>query len=140
MFHVYCQLLSHVYLYLLSHVYIYFQRIVSGTVSFEDVHFSYPSRSKVPILQGLNLSVETGQTLALVGSSGCGKSTSIQLIERFYDPKQGKVVRKNTKYESISGTSNKYQKLMFSNAITNEIRQLSRLTLNICIHSYPRIL
>ncbi|KAM4579986.1 ATP-dependent translocase ABCB1 [Odontesthes bonariensis] len=63
-----------------------------GNVSFEGVKFNYPSRPDVPILQGLNLKVKKGETLALVGSSGCGKSTTIQLLERFYDAKEGKVV------------------------------------------------
>ncbi|XP_035989695.1 ATP-dependent translocase ABCB1-like isoform X1 [Fundulus heteroclitus] len=63
-----------------------------GNVSFEDVKFNYPSRPDVPILRGLNLSVKKGETLALVGSSGCGKSTTIQLLERFYDPRDGRVV------------------------------------------------
>uniref|UniRef100_A0A3Q2PIR9 ABC-type xenobiotic transporter n=1 Tax=Fundulus heteroclitus TaxID=8078 RepID=A0A3Q2PIR9_FUNHE len=63
-----------------------------GNVSFEDVKFNYPSRPDVPILRGLNLRVKKGETLALVGSSGCGKSTTIQLLERFYDPRDGRVV------------------------------------------------
>uniref|UniRef100_A0A667Z1D1 ATP-binding cassette, sub-family B (MDR/TAP), member 4 n=1 Tax=Myripristis murdjan TaxID=586833 RepID=A0A667Z1D1_9TELE len=63
-----------------------------GNVRFEAVRFNYPSRSDVPILQGLNLKVSKGETLALVGSSGCGKSTTIQLLERFYDPREGTVM------------------------------------------------
>ncbi|XP_037532573.1 ATP-binding cassette, sub-family B (MDR/TAP), member 4 [Nematolebias whitei] len=63
-----------------------------GNVSFEDVKFNYPSRPDVPILQGLKLKVKKGETLALVGSSGCGKSTTIQLLERFYDPREGRVL------------------------------------------------
>uniref|UniRef100_A0A3Q2ZN91 ATP-binding cassette sub-family B member 5 n=1 Tax=Kryptolebias marmoratus TaxID=37003 RepID=A0A3Q2ZN91_KRYMA len=62
-----------------------------GNVSFKDVKFNYPSRPDVPILQGLKLKVKKGETLALVGSSGCGKSTTIQLLERFYDPREGTV-------------------------------------------------
>lgn len=60
-------------------------------ITFEDVFFNYPSRKDVKILQGLNLKIHHGETVALVGSSGCGKSTVIQLIQRFYDPEGGKV-------------------------------------------------
>ncbi|XP_071591272.1 ATP-dependent translocase ABCB1 isoform X2 [Heliangelus exortis] len=63
-----------------------------GNVTIKDVAFNYPNRPEVKILQGLNLQVEKGQTLALVGSSGCGKSTVIQLLERFYDPLDGQVL------------------------------------------------
>ncbi|XP_030639390.1 ATP-dependent translocase ABCB1 [Chanos chanos] len=63
-----------------------------GNVCFEDVRFNYPTRPAVPVLQGLRLKVKKGQTLALVGSSGCGKSTTIQLLERFYDPLEGRVM------------------------------------------------
>ncbi len=65
---------------------------VQGKLEFKHVDFSYPTRSTVPVLQGLDLQVNPGQTLALVGSSGCGKSTIVQLIERFYDPHVGSVV------------------------------------------------
>ncbi|XP_072535196.1 ATP-dependent translocase ABCB1-like isoform X2 [Salminus brasiliensis] len=69
-----------------------------GDIEFHDVHFSYPTRPNIKILQGLNVSVAQGQTLALVGGSGCGKSTSIQLLERFYNPAGGQVLadRKDT--------------------------------------------
>ena len=43
------------------------------------------------VLQGFNLKVNVGQTIALVGSSGCGKSTVVQLLQRFYDPLEGEV-------------------------------------------------
>ncbi|XP_031432465.1 ATP-binding cassette, sub-family B (MDR/TAP), member 4 isoform X2 [Clupea harengus] len=62
-----------------------------GNVTFEDVHFNYPSRPDVTVLKGLRLRARKGQTIALVGSSGCGKSTTIQLLERFYDPMHGTV-------------------------------------------------
>jgi ATP-binding cassette subfamily B (MDR/TAP) protein 1 len=64
---------------------------LKGKIVFKDVEFLYPSRKDVPILQGLNLEIEAGDTVALVGSSGCGKSTCIQLIQRFYDPISGEV-------------------------------------------------
>ncbi|NXW35425.1 MDR1 protein, partial [Phaetusa simplex] len=63
-----------------------------GNIEFRNVHFIYPTRPEVQVLQGLNVKVNKGQTLALVGSSGCGKSTSIQLLERFYDPVGGQVL------------------------------------------------
>lgn len=66
----------------------------------KDVAFNYPNRPEVKILQGLNLKVEKGQTLALVGSSGCGKSTVVQLLERFYEPLSGETV--NVPHQSVS--------------------------------------
>ncbi|KAK9326219.1 P-loop containing nucleoside triphosphate hydrolase protein [Lipomyces orientalis] len=64
---------------------------VNGEIEFRDVHFRYPTRPNVPVLRGLNLSVKKGQFVALVGSSGCGKSTTIGLIESFYRPQRGTV-------------------------------------------------
>jgi ATP-binding cassette subfamily B (MDR/TAP) protein 1 len=64
---------------------------ITGTIKFKNVQFSYPSRSDVPVLQNLSLEIQNGQTVAIVGSSGCGKSTCIQLIQRFYDTDSGEV-------------------------------------------------
>jgi len=63
-----------------------------GVVEFKDVHFAYPTRPTVPVLRGMNVKVGRGETYALVGSSGCGKSTSVQLLQRFYDTLQGEVM------------------------------------------------
>jgi len=60
-------------------------------IEFKDVHFTYKSRS-IPVLTGLNLKIEPGQFAALVGASGCGKSTIVSLLERFYDPDSGTIV------------------------------------------------
>ncbi|XP_033609713.1 ATP-dependent translocase ABCB1 isoform X3 [Cryptotermes secundus] len=65
---------------------------MNGNICFRDVHFEYPTRADVKVLQGLNLDINCGETVALVGSSGCGKSTFIKLIQRFYDPQQGMVM------------------------------------------------
>lgn len=61
------------------------------TVTFRDVHFSYPARPDVEVLQGLDISIGAGKFCALVGQSGAGKSTIISLLERFYSPSQGAI-------------------------------------------------
>lgn len=64
---------------------------VDGSISFSNVEFSYPSRQDFSILKGVNLQVARGETVALVGSSGSGKSTMGQLLMRLYDPTIGTV-------------------------------------------------
>ena len=56
----------------------------SGSIAFQEVKFSYPTRD-APVLNGLNMNVKSGETIALIGTSGSGKSTAVQLLERFYD-------------------------------------------------------
>lgn len=62
-----------------------------GHITFDDVHFRYPTRPHVRVLRGLDLEVKAGQFVAIVGPSGCGKSTLIQLIEKFYNPLSGTI-------------------------------------------------
>ncbi|MDP3960715.1 MAG: ABC transporter transmembrane domain-containing protein [Pseudorhodobacter sp.] len=66
-------------------------RPVRGEISFEGVHFQYPARPGVSALDGVELRVSPGETVALVGPSGAGKTTILQLLQRFYDPQQGAV-------------------------------------------------
>ncbi|CAO2038517.1 unnamed protein product [Urochloa humidicola] len=63
-----------------------------GDVELRDVHFSYPIRPEQSIFSGFSITIRTGTTMALVGESGCGKSTVISLVERFYDPQSGEVL------------------------------------------------
>uniref|UniRef100_A0A8C7K0K5 ATP-binding cassette, sub-family B (MDR/TAP), member 11a n=1 Tax=Oncorhynchus kisutch TaxID=8019 RepID=A0A8C7K0K5_ONCKI len=63
-----------------------------GELEFINCKFTYPTRPDIQVLNGLLVSVKPGQTLAFVGCSGCGKSTSVQLLERFYDPDEGRVL------------------------------------------------
>ena len=62
---------------------------ISGRVQFENVTFGY--KPDQPILHNVNITVEPGQTVALVGPTGAGKSSTINLLSRFYDPQEGKV-------------------------------------------------
>ncbi|NOD48207.1 MULTISPECIES: ABC transporter transmembrane domain-containing protein [unclassified Ruegeria] len=64
---------------------------VQGEIRFEDVSFRYPSRPDTVALDHLSLQVNPGETVAFVGPSGAGKTTVIQLIQRFYDPNSGRV-------------------------------------------------
>eukprot|EP00727_Mastigamoeba_balamuthi_P005492 m51a1_g1562 putative multidrug resistance protein 1-like (3087) ;mRNA; r:38021-50690 len=65
---------------------------IQGEIEFRDVVFEYPTRPGQLILRGLSLLARPNQTLALVGASGCGKSTVVSLLERMYDPLSGEVL------------------------------------------------
>ncbi|KAJ7622864.1 P-loop containing nucleoside triphosphate hydrolase protein [Mycena rosella] len=62
-----------------------------GHLKFDNIHFNYPTRQGVKVLRGLSFDVKPGEYVALVGASGSGKSTVIQLIERFYEPGEGRI-------------------------------------------------
>ena len=64
--------------------------MIAGRISFENVTFTYPG-SEAPALYDIHLSIEAGQTVALVGPSGAGKTTLTNLVARFYDPDVGRV-------------------------------------------------
>lgn len=63
-----------------------------GMIELKNVDFSYPSRPDVLVFKDFNLRVSPGRSMALVGQSGCGKSSVLALILRFYDPTSGKVM------------------------------------------------
>lgn len=73
----------------------------SSSLEFRSVTFCYPSRPLVPVLQEMNLQIESGRVLGVVGSSGCGKTTLIHLLERFYNPTSGCVASKNIPSEDL---------------------------------------
>lgn len=64
---------------------------ISGHIKFNNVHFTYPSKPDITVLNSINIDIQPMKKTAFVGESGSGKSTIIQLIERFYDPVSGSV-------------------------------------------------
>lgn len=66
---------------------------IKGNLEFRDCKFHYPSKPDVKVLKGVSFSVDTekNRVVALCGTSGCGKSSIISLIERFYDPEEGQI-------------------------------------------------
>jgi ATP-binding cassette subfamily B protein len=66
-------------------------RPLRGEIAFEDVGFAYPTRPGAAVLSGIGLHIRPGETVALVGPSGAGKTTILQLILRFYDPEAGRI-------------------------------------------------
>jgi len=65
---------------------------ITGHIEFKDVWFRYPTRKEDFVLRGLNLLIKPNEQVALVGESGCGKSTFVNLLMRFYDVDFGKIL------------------------------------------------
>jgi len=63
-----------------------------GEIEFKNVWFRYPSRKNEWVFKGLNLKINPEESVAIVGESGCGKSTFVNLVLRFYDPCEGEVL------------------------------------------------
>ncbi|CAK5263285.1 unnamed protein product [Mycena citricolor] len=75
---------------------------LDGTLTFQDVAFSYPARSEVPVLQNVNMEIKAGECVAIVGPSGSGKSTIAALLQRLYEPSFGAVSVGKTPLRSFS--------------------------------------
>jgi ATP-binding cassette, subfamily B, bacterial len=74
---------------------------VRGEIRFEGVRFAYPGRPETDVLTGLSFAVQPGETVAIVGASGAGKSTVFQLLTRFYDPQAGRVTLDGIPIETL---------------------------------------
>jgi ABC transporter fused permease/ATP-binding protein len=72
-----------------------------GEIEFRDVHFSYPTRLDIEVLKGINFKVSEGQVVALVGSSGGGKTTIGSLLPRFYEPTKGEILVDGTPVKEL---------------------------------------
>ncbi|VDO83814.1 unnamed protein product [Heligmosomoides polygyrus] len=77
---------------------------LSGHITLRNLYFNYPTRAQVKVLRGLTLEVKPGMTVALVGRSGCGKSTVMALLERFYNPRRGTIISQFASMPSSSVT------------------------------------
>jgi len=104
------------------------QEETKGYVSFQDVTFNYPNRPR-QILDGLTFSLEPGTKLALVGRSGCGKSTTIQLLLRFYDMNSGTIAIDGKNIRDINVKSLRsiislvsQEPILFNTTIENNIK------------------
>ena len=75
---------------------------VKGTIEFRDVHFSYGGDG--PVLRGIDLYIPTGQSVAIVGATGAGKSSLVSLLARYYDPQQGQVLLDGIELRQLSLT------------------------------------
>ena len=75
---------------------------VKGHIEFRNVWFRYPTRKTDFVLRGLSLKVEPGQSIALVGESGCGKSTFVNLLMRFYDVDNGEILLDGVNIQDIN--------------------------------------
>src|SRR6476620_9093993 len=100
---------------------------VRGDVAFDDVHFSYVTDR--PVLPDLNLTVPAGQTVALVGTTGAGKTTIAKLIARFYDPKSGAVTLDGIDLRDVSQSELRrhvvmvtQENFMFDGTVADNIR------------------
>jgi ATP-binding cassette subfamily B (MDR/TAP) protein 1 len=65
--------------------------LITGAISFNNVSFSYPERPDIPILKNLSVDIKQGESVAIVGSSGSGKSTMAHLLQRLYEPTSGTI-------------------------------------------------
>lgn len=72
-----------------------------GSITFDNVSLTYKSRPNAPVFTNLNLTIPAGETVALVGRSGAGKTSAISLIERFYDPTAGSVLLDGVDIRSV---------------------------------------
>jgi subfamily B ATP-binding cassette protein MsbA len=106
-------------------------RPFAQALAFEDVHFRYPTMSEeqADILNGISFEVPRGQILALVGSSGAGKSTIASLLLRFYDPSSGRILLDGQDYRSLELASLRRQisivaqdTFLFDDTVSNNIR------------------
>ncbi|XP_055709003.1 multidrug resistance protein homolog 49-like [Phlebotomus papatasi] len=102
---------------------------LNGDIEFKNVHFQYPSRKNVKVLKGISLAIKRGESVALIGRSGSGKSTIFQLLQRFYDTNKGEILLDGTDIKEINTAYLRSQisvvhqePVLFSGTIAENIR------------------
>lgn len=98
-------------------------------IEFSRVNFNYPSRPDSSALKNINLQIQQGKIIALVGPSGAGKTTLFELLQRFYDPQQGQILFKNASLTNLNPTNLRQQMgmvpqhpILFSTDVWHNIR------------------
>ena len=84
---------------------------MDGKIEFKDVDFAYPTRPDNLVFQNMSMVFEAGKQTALVGATGCGKSSAVSLLQRFYDPSKGRLTIGGPK---AGGSKNLDEYLAFS--------------------------
>jgi ATP-binding cassette subfamily B protein len=100
-----------------------------GRVELHSVHFTYPTRPNLPVLQGIDLTIQPGEVVAIVGPSGAGKSTIAGLLGRLYDPQAGRILLDGKDLKELDPEWLRQQigvvaqePLLFSSSISDNIR------------------
>lgn len=78
---------------------------IVGDISFQNIEFAYPTRKDMQVLKGINIDIKAGQKIALVGQSGSGKSTIVQLLLKFYNPSSGQIILDNKNINDLDLTA-----------------------------------
>jgi len=106
-----------------------FDHSTKHVITFEKVHFNYPSRPDSAALKDINLQIERGKIIALVGPSGAGKTTLFELLQRFYDPQNGKITFNNAPITEVDPSNLRSQMgmvpqhpILFSSDVWHNIR------------------
>ncbi len=101
---------------------------INGEVRFENVSYHYPDDER-PVLQDIDIHIQPGETIALVGKTGAGKSTLVKLLSRFYDPTQGRICIDGTDIRHVRQESLRRQMgivlqdpFLFSGSVSDNIR------------------